>query len=186
MNVPHNPAQAPFGSPQPVAPRNPRGIGFWILVIGGSFAVLIIALLTFLFIAGSMGPGTAVVPGKEVPKRFLTTIRSLDVLEAGEEIRFFYSDAMINIEDGFYLLTDRKVLIYSQEFEEPAIRVPFSKIKDMDIQYDESFFVDSQIALTLENDEQIWFPVSSDAGGDKKFFAALKAARERSRSDNQD
>ena len=78
---------------------------------------------------GTVGPDTKVLSGRQVPARFLAQIRELDLLEPNEQIQYFYSDALVNIEDGFYLLTDRKVVVYSRTYEEPAVLVPFCEIE---------------------------------------------------------
>ena len=151
-----------------------KGVKVFLSIVGGGAAVLIVGVLSLLVYIGAVGPKTFIISGQQMDKRFSSTIQDLGVLEEGEQIVFFYSDALIDIENGFYLLTDRKVLVYSAEWVEPAIPVAFSDIEDLDVVYDDSFFVDSQIMITLKNGDYVTFPVSSENGGDKKFFDALE------------
>ena len=146
----------------------------WLWILGGVFAFLAVALVGILVYAFMVGPDIEVVPGAQVPQRFLSKIRALDLLEPGERVKFFYSDAFINIEEGFYLFTDRKVVVYKSEYEQPALVLPFAEIKDIDIEFAESTWEDSQVYLKLADDGVVSFPVSSEGGGDKRFYEALK------------
>ena len=147
----------------------------WLWLLGGSAAVVAVLIMGLLVYAVLVGPDIEVVPGAQVPQRFLSKIRALDLLEPGERVRFFYSDAFINIEEGFYLFTDRKVVVYKKEYEQPAVVVPFSEIKNMDIEFSGSTWEDSHVYLTLADESVVSFPVSSEGGGDKKFYESLRA-----------
>ena len=153
----------------------------WIWILGGTIAALGVALVAGLVLIGIHAPDTKVIPGGQVPKLFAEQIRRLGVLEEEEQIRFFYSDALLNIEDGFYLLTDRQVVVYSRRFEEPAIRVPFAEIESLDADWSDSWWTDSQISLELRNQETVGFPLSIEGGGDKRFYKALQESRQAAR-----
>ena len=160
-------------SPEREGSRMPK----WLWILGGPAAVVAVLIMGLLVYAVLVGPDIEVVPGAQVPQRFLSKIRALDLLEPGERVRFFYSDAFINIEEGFYLFTDRKVVVYKKEYEQPAVVVPFSEIKNMDIEFSGSTWEDSHVYLTLADDSVVSFPVSSEGGGDKRFYESLKATR---------
>jgi hypothetical protein len=158
------------------------GLGIKVLAIAAGLVVfVIVAVFALLVYIGSEGPSTSVVPGRQIPKEYRSTIQTLDLLEEGEQILYFYSDAMVDIEEGFYLLTDRKVAVYDNEWDPPDVRIPFSQIEDLDITYDESFWTDSTVLLVLTDGSEVWFPLSSDDGGDKKFFEALERLRKENR-----
>ena len=123
---------------------------------------------------GAVGPDTKVMSGRQVPARFLAQIRKLEVLEPDEQIRYFYSDALVNIEEGFYLLTDRKVVVYSRTYEEPAVLVPFHEIEEIDAAFSDTWLDDSWITLTLTDGTLVSFPASSEGGGDHKMYDTLK------------
>ena len=108
----------------------------------------------------------------------MTQIRDLSLLEPDEKLLFFYSDALTDIEEGFYLLTDRNVVVYRKEYANPKVLVPISSIRDMDATWSDSFWEDSQITLTLTDDSQVWFPLSSEKGVDRAFFDTLKKSWE--------
>ena len=163
--------------PSPQRPRSSRLVK-WLIIGLVVFGLAILALFATCLYIGVSGPDTKVLPGRQVPAKFIAQIRTLDVLEPGEQIEYFYSDAVVNIEDGFYLLTDRKVVVYSRAFDEPAILVPFSDIEQVEADFSDNWFVDSLITLTLTDGTYVSFPASSESGGDRKMYDTLKKKME--------
>ncbi len=127
-----------------------------------------------LFVIGSIGPDTAVYTGHQVPKRFMKTIRSLNLLSEGEQIKYFYSDALVDIKAGLYFVTDKNLVLYSTYWEEPETIIPFEQIKSLDAEYDNSFWDDSMVNVTTYSGMEVFFPVSSEKGLDKKFVQAIR------------
>ena len=166
----------PYSQPVPPAqiPAR-RGMPAWLkiliilLVLG---AVLMIAICAGLVYMGVKGPPTACVPGSKVRASDMRTIKQLGLLEEGEKIQFFYSDALVDIQQGMYFFTDRRVVVYSETWAEPLIAVTYPEILDIRAEFDGNFFVDSTIWLELE-EEYVTFPVSSEGGGDRLFHEAL-------------
>ena len=147
----------------------------WLWILGGSVTFVVVVLLSVVMYVGIVGPSTEVIPGAQVPERFLSKIRALDLLEPGEKVKYFYSDALVNIEDGFYLFTERKVVVHKSEYEQPAVVLPkWFFLKGMDIEFSGSTLEDSQVYLELADDGVVSFPVFSEGGGDKRFYEALK------------
>ncbi len=145
-----------------------------LLIVGGAFGVITVVVCGGIIYVFSKSPDTRVLPGRQIPTRFVEQIDKLAVLEDGEQIQFFYSDAVTDIADGFYLVTDRAVIIYSNQFDEPTIRVPFEEIVDIEADFSDSWFMDSTITLSLADGSLASFPVSSEGGGDKQVYDALK------------
>src|SRR5687768_14969858 len=92
----------PGGVGGPAPKRGMPGWGRALIVVGVIVLVACGGFLTFLGYLGSVGPDTKVYTGNEVPKRFVNTARELKLLEQGESIKFFYSDGLTDIRDGFY------------------------------------------------------------------------------------
>lgn len=164
-------------------PVETRKSGLWVKVLviaAGLVVVVVVAVFALLVYIGSEAPSTSVLPGRQIPKNYLSTIQTLGLLEESEQILYFYSDAMMDIEEGFYLLTDRKVVVYDNEWEPPDIRIPFLRIERLDITYNESFWTDSIVLVVLTDGSEVRFPLSSDDGGDKKFFTAMERLRQES------
>lgn len=145
-----------------------------LMIIGVALLALILALIISLMVIGSMGPDTSVYPGPQIPSKFMTTIRSLNLLQEDEKIRYFYSDALIDIRKGFYFVTDQNLVLYSSEWEPPEIIIPLDTITAIDPVYDDSFFMDTFVLVSTSSGDDFSFPVSSEQGLDRKFIDAIK------------
>ena len=133
----------------------------------GIGAVVLIAF-TGLLVIGSRGPDTSIYFGRQIPHRFLKEIRSLELIGAEEEIKYFYSDALTDIKEGMYFVTNKNLVLYSSEWEEPKTILIYSDIFNVEPDYNDSFFEDSMILIdTL--DYTISLPLSSEYGRDRKF-----------------
>ncbi len=73
-------------------------------------------------------------------------------LDDGETILFFYSDGITDIRNGFYFVSDKKVVIY---LEAALIRhltkILFEDIREVEIYRQRVIFEDSEITLSLED-----------------------------------
>ena len=149
----------------------------WLLLAGGVFGVLVCGgFLAWVVYLGVYGPETSVYAGNQVPNRFITVMKDVGALEDDETILYFYSDAMTDIRNGFYFVSDKKVGIYTKAAGgSPLTVVHFDEIVDLDLYRNESFFEDSRITLELQDGRPISFPVSSETGGDQRFFDAIQA-----------
>ena len=157
-----------------------KGWGFYLSM--GVLAIIVIPIAIFIVMA-SLGPGTEVIPGKMLNRKYVNFIRDKGLIEPSERIEYWYSDALSDFRDGFYMFTDRKVLLYCKDWEEPSIAVPFSSISDIQFQKEPSFFEDSEITLVLSDGSTVFFPVSSDNNGDEKFLERLTQLWEKNRDE---
>jgi hypothetical protein len=144
------------------------------IIIGVGFGTVIALAVMVLVVLGAIGPEISVYAGRQMPKNYMKTIRSLNLLEADEQIRYFYSDALYDIKEGLYFVTGKKLVVYSNEWEEPATIIPYNEIKALDVQYDDSFFEDSVVFVTTYSGIEVNFPVSSEKGLDKKFVEVIQ------------
>ena len=128
-----------------------------------------------LVYVGLAGPETRVVTGNQVRPHHLRTISALKLLQPGERIHYFYSDALVDIRKGMYFVTDRRLVLYSKDWEKPRQEIPFQEIEKMEAQLQDSFWEDSTIEVTLKNGEALEFPLSNEKGGSRRFFEYLKS-----------
>lgn len=135
------------------------------------FKIILISLLSLFFACDA--PDTSVYLGNQVPKKYMKEIRDLGLLEENETIKYFYSDALFDIKEGLYFVTNLKLVAYCSEWEEPETIVPFNEITFLNVVYNESFYEDSFIMLETEYGLELEFPVSSEKGRDKDFFNYL-------------
>jgi len=158
-------------------PRPPRRKLMWIIIAStGGFVGLVLGILVYI---GLVGPEIEVVPGAQMNASYLSQINELGLLEEDESIIYFYSDGLLDIEEGFYFFSDNKVVIYRASYDEPAIVIEYTQIIDMSLYDTDSFFEDSRITLELSDGTAVWFPVSNEAHGDEKFYKSLRATWER-------
>ena len=175
---PYNPRQ--FPQQVPGGARHPpgrRGMPWWgwLLVLGGGSVLLCCGgSLGFLVYVGAAGPGTKVMVANEVPADSANTLRGLGVLDPGEQIRFLYSDAMLDIRNGCYVVTDRKVIVYAKDAQQPATVVPFGRIADVELVRGDSDWEDGSITLTLIDGNIVSFPVSREEDRDVKMSEAIQ------------
>ena len=168
----HFESAAPFAAPAPPSKRS----RWWVWVVAAVGGVMLscagcVGVLAWL---GITGPDTAVYAGNSVPERFVETMRDLGAIEDGEQLLYFYSDAFVNIENGFYFISDRKIAVYSRDVEPHLTTVLFEDIVDVQLYRDESFFVDSEIVIEMSDGTPLAFPVSSEYAGDTRFFEAIR------------
>lgn len=136
-------------------------------VIGVVLGVFVwIGIGTVVYNVATGMPDSSIYLGKQVPKRFQKTIHSLGLLESGEEIQYFYSDGIWDIKQGMYCVTDSNIALYSSDWEDPKVIIPFDEVMDVDVEYNPSYFEDSYVTVHTEDFEYL-FPLSSEKGRDR-------------------
>lgn len=157
--------------------RAKSGLVLWVL--GGGAAIMLICcggMFGGLVYIGVQGPETSVYVGNQVPNRFVQTAKDVGALQEGERVRFFYSDALTNIRDGFYLVSDTSVVIYIEDGRaEPLQVIPFGDIENADLYRETSFIEDSEIMIETKDGNFVAFPVSSEYDRDQQFYDAIMA-----------
>lgn len=149
-----------------------RSVTFYML---SGFGVLVLGVFIWLVVIGASGPGTEVVPGRQLKSKYVSFATDEGLLDPTEQIQYWYSDAFSDFTDGFYFFTDKKVVVYNKSWEEPAILMPFDSIQNITFHADPSFSEDSQLFLELKDGTFVNFPVSSENGGDQRFHKRLRA-----------
>jgi hypothetical protein len=162
-----------FAGPQS-GHRSERRIRPWMWRLG-AFFLCCAGLMVLVVLFAVVTPDTSVYLGSQVPTSYLETARELGALEPDERPKFFYSDGIIGIKNGFYLVTDTKVAIYSEDGRDPPLTViGFDEIATAELMRNESFIDDSMISIETKEDEYHAFPVSSEYDRDTLFFKAIE------------
>ncbi|MCA8980719.1 MAG: hypothetical protein H6831_16200 [Planctomycetes bacterium] len=146
-------------------------------------AVVVVTILGLVYI-GTMTPGTAVQPGEKVRKSFVAEMRELGVLEPDEELRYFYSDGLLSLREGCYVLTDRALVVFVEEEIDPPMRLLFDQILRIECTYSDEFLYDSSVFVHYADEESedeelaswVYVPLSTERGGDRRFLEALSAS----------
>lgn len=138
----------------------------------GSLTALVLSFILLIF-AADYGPSTEVIPGEFLKKEYMEFMKQEGLISPREKIDYWYSDAFLDFKKGFYFITENKVVMYSSDWVEPAIVIPYSDIADIQYYFSDSFYVDSEITLILKDFSALGFPVSSENSGDKRFVQRL-------------
>lgn len=140
---------------------------------GGILAFLMALGVGGLMYLGTFSPETYAVKGRQMKSAYKRVIKNLELLEENESIEWFYSDGMTDIRDGMYLLTDRRIILYCQEWEEPLFATYFTNLVGAEMETNNSFFMDGSITIETREGDEWFFPISSERGNDDKFFDYL-------------
>lgn len=124
---------------------------------------------------GHRMPETFVYLGQQVPKKYVAETRALGLLEEDEKMEYFYTDAFLDIKQGMYFVTDKHLVLYSEEWAEPKIIINYEDITNIAAEYDESFVQDSEVTVETTSGLNVSFPVSSEKGRDKKFVQYIRS-----------
>lgn len=146
---------------------------FWI-ILGCVIGLPITLFLVFITYIGVVGPDTKIVTGQRIKHAHKRTIQDLQLLEKDEKIEYFYSDALTDVKDGMYMITNKHLILYSDFLEPPKNIIPFVAIKEVDLERHLGFFEDSEITVSLYNGLEFYFPLSTELSGDKRFTQRLK------------
>ena len=147
-------------------------------ILGISIGTFLGVCLIGLIILGSFCPETYIYLGHQVPKKYMKEIRSLGLLEDGEKIKYFYTDGIFDIKNGLYFVSDKNLTLYSAAWEEPRTIISFKSINLIEVEYDDSFFLDTYVTVQTDEDLEVIFPISSEQGRDKKFVEYLSVKSE--------
>jgi hypothetical protein len=153
----------------------PRRWWLWLLVGAGGLTLLLCAgVVGWVVYLAARGPETSVYTGNQVPRTYIEIIKSVGALDDDETVLYFYTDAVTDIRDGFYFVSDKKVVVYSQDAGEPLTVVHFNEIALSELRHSDSFFTDGEITLLLKDGRDVSFPISGESGKDQKFYQAIR------------
>jgi hypothetical protein len=71
-------------------------------------------------------------------------------------------------------VTNKNLVLYSSNWEEPETIIPFDQIVSLDVRYDDSFWEDSYVYAATSSGIEVSFPVSSEQGLDRKFVGVIQ------------
>ena len=171
----------PYGGPPAPPPRRRwwlwGGVGCVALVV-----LVVLALAVFGFYvhwAWLVSPPT---PGRQVPARVIQKIRDLGLLERDEELRYLASDGTFRIEEDLSFFTQRRLVLHCEEWETPTCAVNLRDIASITPSFAESDLDYTCLAVVCEDGTELTVTLQTDAGGDKRYYEALKRAWEAART----
>lgn len=117
-------------------------------------------------------------PGRQVPSRVLRKVRELVPLEQGEEIQFVHSSGALGVEQGLSFFTHKRLVLYSEEWEKPTLSVNLRDITAITPAFGDTFLDDTCLDVLCEDGTELLVTISTQKGGDKRYYEALKQAWE--------
>lgn len=145
-----------------------------LLIVGLAIGLPFVACIgTCTYLAVTAPPIDAMV-GAQVPRDYVQQLEDLGILEAGETLEYFYTDGFRSIESGVYVLTNKRLVLYSRDWSTPKVSIPLADIAKVDVTYSTSMLEDSTIIVNLKDGSVYSFPVSNTKGGDKLYFQRLQ------------
>ena len=145
------------------------GLCFLLCVVcGGGFFLMIYMV--------EQGPDTSVVSGTQMREEHLQTLYRLGLADEDDRILYFYSDALVDIEAGSYVLTDSHLALYNESWQQPRVILPFGDIATVTFDAATGDFIDFESTITVVTGDgtEYSFPVSNEQNGDTRFFQNLE------------
>jgi len=139
--------------------------------IAAAFGTITLLLISMILIDRFLHEGT-IHTRAQIPENYIEKINELGLLETTEKIEYLYTDALFELEEGIYFVTNKHLVLFNQEWEPRGYIIPFENIRKVEIKFDYSYINDSIMTVrTLEH--VVSFPLSSNEGKDKLFMKYL-------------
>ena len=140
--------------------------------------ILSTPLLT-LGIAQEFGaiPNSAVIDGDRLWQRDIKQLQRHNIIEPGDDIQYFYSDAFLSIMDDGNGITQRHVFSYWKE-QDSSISVEtaaFEDIAEFNVTQGNSLGENTLIDIKRKDGSDFILFLATDERGDKRFIKALQA-----------
>lgn len=120
---------------------------------------------------------TEVLEGKDLSEDYREALIQSDIINSGDRIQYFYSEAFSSIEEAGSILTSDRVIMYLEdENKETAVyELYFEDITDVELFETGNFFNDSVYRVYADRDVYLTIVLSTENRGDVKFIEALRS-----------
>lgn len=158
---------------------------WWLWLIGVVGAVFMVLVGVGVAIMTGVIPAVQVQTGTEIPKKQEARLREVDLLQPGEQVRYYYSTGFIDIATDGAILTNKRVLGYwTVNGELDSYGFDIENIKSIERESEGSYLEDAAYNIYSFDDEAdyliIWLSVEEDRHLD------MVAAIEKISRDNND
>lgn len=138
-------------------------------IIFGSLCIIFVGLSTFNFI-----PSSHAISGAKISSKNLLFLRDNGLLENDETIVYFYSDGLFSIKGEGNFYTSHSVVSYeNQSGELYGGLAYYNEIKDIKVEYSNSFLDNTIITITKIDGSSFILIVSTEEQLDKIFTRNL-------------
>lgn len=143
----------------------------------------IVAIISVPLLVMSMGsairilPADHVIPGGQILSYDLRYLQRKGVVDPGDEIEYFYSNAILFLRSDGNGFTDKYIFSYwveeNNQFQ--LERADYSEIEDIDVTWAKTTLDNTIVEVTLKDQSSILLFVSSEEKKDKMFVRTLKS-----------
>lgn len=168
-----NTGTPPYG--QAVVPRS-GGFPRWLLIVLSVFGAIAIAAcggVVWLAVAIGTSPDTFVYSGNQIPAAYIDSAQNIGIVDPSEQVLFFYSDAMFDVEQAMYVLTDQHLVLYNKSWSDPKRVIAFNEISAVSASWSSEWITDSMISVELTDGSRWTFPLSMENDTDHRFVETL-------------
>lgn len=164
-------------SDEAIISDTPKWIKYFLIPIGS--IICIIGLLLIVLDESGMIVGDSVYTGEDLPETHLSKLRDQNIISSNENIKFIYSTGIFSILEDGQLLTESRLIAYTQ-LEEGNIEVYpmlLENIKEVQL-VEEGGFLDDEYKVLGNNDaeyEYILISLPHDDKNGKIFIEELKS-----------
>jgi len=105
----------------------------WMIWLGGVFAVIILAIMGIgLAVTIGMIPETSVQTGQDLTDYQRNKLLEADIIEPGETVKYYYSDALWNVSSSGTVMTDKRIIGYWTEDDKPRVQILAYDLNNID------------------------------------------------------
>ena len=163
-------------NPYDVREPKKKGMPGWaiaLIVIGGLLVLSCVGICGGLMYLGANTPDTFVYESNMVPTEYVDSAKDLGLVNDTEQVLFLYSDAMLNVEDSMYILTDQNLVLRNADWSDPQRVIAFNEITGVSASWSDDWIIDSTVTVQLTDGSSWMFPLSMEGDGDHRFVEKL-------------
>jgi len=146
-------------------------------IIAGVVIMFSLVGMGLLTMTGTLTP-TEVLEGKDLSEDYREALINSDIINEGDSIQYFYSEAFSSIvETGSILTSDRVISYFEDENEETAVyELYFEDITDVELTENGNYLNDSVYRVYADSrDAYLTIVLSTEDRGDIKFIESLRS-----------
>lgn len=152
------------------------GMPGWVialLAVGGVMLLGCLGVCGGLMYLGASSPDTFVYSSNQVPPQYIDSAKRLGLVDNNESVLYFYSDAMLDVEDAMYILTDQHLVLHNTAWSDTQRIITFNEIASVGASWSSDWLTDSMVAVQLSDGSSWSFPLSMENDTDHRFVEKL-------------
>lgn len=148
---------------------------WWMWLLGAPPTFVILIFIFFAIVVTLPGtPNSLVESGTDLGTTKITQLRDAELIQADEEVLFFYSEALFSILEAGNILTNWRVISYEKtDGELDVYWASFDEILEIEVIEEGDFITDTTLYVYTESGDDFFLLLSAEEDGDQKFIEEL-------------